>query len=268
VKLVKTAGKFVKSLFGKKEGDKNEKTNDVRDVAGNAMADLVGSETTPEQAQNAAQSISQQLAPQGLRRVYLGVPDEEGNTPIFAEASPPKRVRILARKRVTVSVEAKIQVSGAPALEGLNQTGFAQFDKERAAAMGGTGKAAMLPEVSQPPGVSAKHGTQRSSGMVLEPKAGSRSIEVVAWNTGQKILQHNPSHAEKQFIEWFWSRPKAWRERVTSVSVIISGREICDYCMGDIKNVESGHPWIHFFWLRGDADKKKDKKSEKLDVKK
>jgi hypothetical protein len=267
VKLVKAAGKFVKGLFGKKNRDDKKNESDIRDAAGNALADIVGPEATVEQAQQAAATVSSNLAGQGLRRLYIGAPDEDGNSPVIAEASPPKRVRILARKRVIVSVEAKVRVSGAPVLEGMAQTNFAKFDKKRAEAIGGTGEAGLTPEVPQPPGTAAKHGTQPSSGLVLKPDKASREVEVVTWNTSQKILQHNPSHAEKQFINWFDARPPLWLKRVTDVVVIVSGRDICELCTGDIANAQERYPWVRFSWTRGDADSK-DMKKEKADVKK
>lgn len=238
-------------LFG---GDKPGSTGDVRDAAGDALAQRLGSETTPEQADAAAQGVMTEMRAQGLSRLYFGPPNADGDREVFAEASPPKRIRVLARKRITVAIQASVRVAGAPVTEGLGDPRFSQFDKERAAAMGGSGRAALLPEVSQPPGTAARRGSQPSSGLILEPPPGSRELEVVAWNTSAPERGHNTSHAERQFIEWFDGRDRAWKQRVQSVQVLVFGREICEVCSADINTFKGRYPHINpNTFVRGDG---------------
>ncbi|MDR3525847.1 MAG: DUF4157 domain-containing protein [Rhizomicrobium sp.] len=251
------------SLFGKKD-DNAGNTGDVRDAAGAALAERLGAETTPEQAEAAAQAVTSQLQAQGLKRVYLGPENAEGDREVFAEASPPKRIKTLARKRVIVAIQASVTVTGEPVLVGMGGASFSRFDKERAEAMGGSGRAALLPEVEQPPRTAARRGSQPSSGLILEPDAGSRQLEVVAWNTSAPEKEHNTSHAERQFINWFDGRGGPWKQRVRSVQVLVFGRDICPICEADINNFKGRYPQINpNTFVRGDGGGT----GSKLDVK-
>jgi hypothetical protein len=75
--------------------------------------------------------------------------------------------------------------------------------------------------------------------VVVEPDEGSRELEVLAWNTSQPERGHNVSHAEKQFVEWMWNRPHAWKKRLNSVLIHVEGREVCDKCLVDLNELET-----------------------------
>lgn len=128
---------------------------------------------------------------------------------------------------------------------------FADYHPEQQQALGGTGRAAQLPAVTQPPRTAARKGDQPSAGVIVEPPAGSREIEVLAWNTGQPNRSHNTSHAERQFVEWFEGRPLPWRKRVTSVQVDVQGRPVCPLCLPDLERVRSSNSWIKSFSWTG-----------------
>ena len=198
-----------------------------------------------------------ELKPDGLNRIYLGPENADGDRQIFAGGSPPKRIRVLARKKITVAIQATVTVAEEePVLSGLTGARFSRFDPERAAEMGGTGRAAVLPEVEQPPGSPARKGSQPSSGLVIEPEPESRRLEVVAWNTRAPEKGHNVSHAERQFINWFNSQNQKWKQRVRSVGVVVFGRPICDVCASDIQTLSSRYPSIAFDWRSGDSSGK------------
>lgn len=264
VKGLKKLGGFLG--FGKKDKDgkdKTDETSDVREAAGNALAQKLGHEATTEDTEQAAVSVTAELKPEGLKRIFLGPENEDGDREVFAEASPPKRIRILARKKIIVAIQANVTVTGEPISSGLEGAKFSKFDKERAAAMGGTGEAAVLPEVSQPPGTPARKGSQPSSGLVIKPEAESRQLEVVAWNTRAPEKTHNVSHAERQFIDWFESQNQKWINRVISVDVLVFGREICDVCASDIKNLKARYKHITFNWRRGDPGGESERKEKR-----
>ncbi len=126
------------------------------------------------------------------------------------------------------------------------------MDNTRAQALGGIGEAAMLPQVTQPPGTPAKAGNQPSTGMIVRPLGQSAQLEVLAWNTGAPRSDNKPSHAERQFIEWFHGQSLKWKENVTSVDVLVFGRNICPNCDADLKWLEDNNPHIKFSWIRGD----------------
>jgi hypothetical protein len=105
--------------------------------------------------------------------------------------------------RVSVAVSARVTLQDRPLKEGqmLPQRPLAQgpqlveglginfglFDPKRMAGFAGTGQTAMLPEVTQPGWVPAKKGGQPSSGMIIEPAPAATHLEVVSWNTGNRI---------------------------------------------------------------------------------
>lgn len=264
-KIVVWLGKMLekaKQLFGKK-GKSDGKTSDVREIAGNTLAQKLGAEATVEEIEQTGVNVTANLKSEGLKRIFLGPENADGDQEIFAEASPPKRIRTLARKRIIVAIQATITVTGEPILSGLSGAKFSKFDKERATAMGGTGEAALLPEVEQPVGTPAKKGSQPSSGLVIKPDAESRQLEVVAWNTRSPEKGHNVSHAERQFINWFNSQNQKWKQRVSSIEVVVFGREICPLCASDIEKFKSLYPSN---WRSGDSGGKSTK-GEKRELK-
>jgi hypothetical protein len=254
--IVGMAKKLFAKAFGK-DKDKDAATGDVRDQAGTALAGKLGGEASVEDTEKAASAVMGELKAKGLSRVYLGPENAEGDRDIFAAASPPKRVRVLARKRITVSIEGTVKVSGEPVLSGLSGAGFAKFDEERAAAMGGSGQAAVLPQVSQPPRTAARKGNQPSAGLVIKPEAESQKLEVVAWNTSAPEKGHNTSHAERQFIEWFNGQSAKWKDRVVAVDVTVNGRPICELCASDIATMKARYPKAAINWKSGDSGGKK-----------
>jgi hypothetical protein len=164
-----------------------------------------------------------------------------------------QRILTVASKDIYVGVHAKITVTGKPVLEGLGGAGFYHFDKARAAALGGTGRAALLPDVDQPPKTPAKRGSQPSAGLIVEAPSQAREIEVLAWNTGAPEKDANVSHAERQVIDWFRGLDQNWQARVKTVSVTVFGRDICKMCASDIKGLKKAYPHVDFNWVRGDS---------------
>jgi hypothetical protein len=163
------------------------------------------------------------------------------------------RLRVVAGQKIIVGVLATITVADQPAIASLGETGFSQFRAARAAALGGTGRAAVLPEVSQPPGTAARQGSQPSSGLVVEGATGSRNLEVMAWNTRAPVKGANVSHAERQVIDWFRGRDPRWIAQVRTVNVTVFGRDICSLCDADMKSLRAAYPSIQFNWVRGDT---------------
>lgn len=164
-----------------------------------------------------------------------------------------ERIRVLANRDVYVGVQAKVKVEGKPVTEGLGGAAFGKLDATRGQALGGTGRAAVLPEVSLPAGTPAKKGSQPSSGVVVEPAKGSTEVEVLAWNTGAPQKGANVSHAERQVIDWFRSRDAKWIERVKSVDIEVYGRQICTMCDSDLKALQKAYPHIKFNFVRRDT---------------
>lgn len=298
--LVKAAGSFVKGLFGGKKKEDGEQSKDkdlgaAKNAARDAMRSRLGAETTIGEARHAAIDVQRQLQPLGLKSIAIGPEDKDGNYEIFAEASLRERLSILAQKKVIVAVSAKIQVQDKPVQEGqahpqrpllsgkdiligienrpLNPTQAAPLhvaeQKKSAAfreALGGSGKAALLPEVSQGADTRAKVGyTQRSSGFIIEPEKTSSELEVVSWNTSEPKKSANISHAERQIFEWFNGRQFSWKQRVLSINIRVEGRPICPKCEDNFNFLKKNYPWIQVDWS-GEDKNKATNPAEKVEV--
>lgn len=280
VSLLKAGGKFVAGLFGSKDKEadkeKGKEVGDPKNIAREALLSRLGSETTLDKAESVVPAVRQEFKPLGLQELEIGPEEEDGSRPIYAAASLRKIIAKLAGRRISVAMSAKIMVqdqpieptkvfpqrplsSGTQITEGLGTT-FRPFEKSRLEGFESSGSTALLPEVTQPSWVAARQGNQPSSGMIIEPSAASTRLEVVSWNTGNRIgrkigpreYDSNVSHAEHQFTEWFRSRDHAWLRRVISVEVTVDGKPICVGCEHDLKSAKAFmaqfNPAIHFEW--------------------
>lgn len=281
VDIVKAIGGLLG--FGKGEGGKVEPAKElggVQAAAQTAVHEKLGSDATVEKAESVLPQILRELQPMGLKSLTLGPADADGSREILAEASPRKRVAELAHKKITVAISATIRVEGEPVLSGLlygqraerapsgaetlwppETLQFAEFHEAQKESLGGTGSAAVLPPVPQPPGTPAKKGSQPSGGLIVEPEAASRELEILAWNTSQPKRGHNVSHAERQFIEWFEGRPMRWLNRVVSVHIDVEGRPVCEQCLKDLNGLRERFRWIDFSWTGAPK-----KEAEELEV--
>jgi hypothetical protein len=270
VKLAKTIGRF----FG---GERNkidevdrparpmEDLNEAQTAAAAAVSARLGEDTSIAEAQSVLPQILRDLQPIGLKNLTIGPGEEDGEYGIFAEASPRRRARRLVRKRITVAISARITVKGEPVLEGITRARgpgrydfaetlrFLSMGEEREEALGGTGRAATLPPVPQPPRTPARRGSQPSAGVIVEPEPGSRELEVLAWNTSAPERTHNVSHAERQFVNWFEDRPRKWLERVQTVFIRVDGRPVCENCTADLERLRNAYSWINFSWTGAPA---------------
>jgi hypothetical protein len=206
---------------------------------------------------------SSQQTPRPPTRQIITIPPREktlprpdvSEEPRYGPISPAEhRIQTLANKRVIVGVQAKITVTGAPAVEGLGRgTAFSAVDERIAAGLGGPIRTAGLPDVTLPNWVRAREGSQKPAGVVVEPDPGAHELEVLAWNTGQPQLQSNVSHAEAQVIAWFRGLDPAWKLRVKRVDVAVFGKEICEACASDVAALKRAYPHIEFNWVRADT---------------
>ncbi|WP_454778182.1 phage tail protein [Georgenia muralis] len=270
VALVQAAGNLVVGVLGgrrpagREEGAAEDRGS-PQDAAAALLADQLGGETSVEEAETALPTVRTALAPQGLKSLELEAGAEPGEFEIFAEASPRRRIVKLVRKRVIVGVSASVTMreGESPLAELARPRGPGRYDfgeslnfyevgADRAEALGGTGRAAPLPPVPQPPGTPARQGSQPSGGVVVEPTEGSGTLEILAWNTSAPVTQSNTSHAERQFMNWFEDRPRPWLNKVVRVEIHVdlppSGMpdDMCPDCQADWANLARRFPEIEF----------------------
>jgi hypothetical protein len=233
-------------LGGRRQRGAGERDlGDVKNAAREAVRSRLASGATAEEASRALTQIHAQLRPRGLVSLRLGPENESGERDILAEASPRERVARLAPRgrRVIVAVSAMVTMSAEDEITaGIlrprdERTGLGEsltfHPFPGAEELGGTGRAATLPPVSQPPRTRARRGDQPQAGLILEREP--HQLEVASWNTRAPERGHNVSHAERQFVDWFDGRPPSWRRRVQSVVVRVEGRPVCDNCEVDLR---------------------------------
>jgi hypothetical protein len=292
--IAKVVG-FVKKLFGggkSKDTDKDKDTNDPKVAAEQAVTARLSNGADVQKTDAILLEILNELRPRGLKSLVLGPEDAQGEREILAEASPRSRVRKLRNKKIIVAISAKVEVSGEPVTIGLErgpqierQSGgyeklwpgetirFTDYKGDaQQKALGRTNKddpakrAAALPFVTPQGRTRSKDGTQPSAGLIIEPKAGSKVIEILAWNTSSPSKGKNISHAERQFLDWLGDRPKAWLDRVVSIQIKVDGRPVCEECEKDLLRIRGSQRFSHvknFSWSHWTKD---DEKVEKLEL--
>jgi hypothetical protein len=300
VGLVKAVGGLLG--FGKKEDkETNKDLSAAQAAAREAVMARFSNGANEDEIEASLPGILAELGPMGLKSLTVGPLDKDDAREILAESSPKLRVAKIIAKRVIVEVTAEITMreahKGEFKLSGLfkddenpdfvdyspmkikpkQKTESDQEFEERARkyevkkenrmeAIGGTGRAALLPALSQPPKTPAKYGDQAPGGLIVEPKEGTHTFDVLTWNTSKFVPGSNVSHAETQFVEWFENRPNDWLMRVEALKVRVRGQEICPECtelkIGFEKRMESKWPKMKVSFLPYDPKEEKAKKVE------
>jgi len=230
VKAVKAVGKAIGGLFGKKEEkaqEQKEKGADeqsapLRGQVAQALDERLTAEHTPEEAAGIVKAVETEFKPLGLKSLALGEENEEGTTPILAEASPKLPLRSLARqvpKPRGRSVTSKVQILLSAPIE-VPATLLAPADPTKATVP--TGGAVWTPSVKK-----------------------SQTLNAVTWNTSDIDPPGNTSHAEHQFVTYMESRQDIWPlvDKITIVNVSRSPCSICgEELAGFLEQVQATRP--------------------------
>jgi hypothetical protein len=228
VKLVKAAGKFVGKLFGKKEDPalaNKEPSDQVRAHATELVFVRLKSDHTREQAAVIVQGIETELRPMGLKALEIGPEDEDGTSPIVAEASAKRPLGNLT--------------SGVPRPRGRSVTSKVQLELSVPEETPATELAPADP----------MRATTRIGGVAWTPAVrAAHKLNVVTWNTSNIDAPGNSSHAEHQFVHYMESRRELWAnvEKITIVNVTRSPCSECGpelaWLLKEIKKERPGQP--------------------------
>jgi len=211
-------------------GKKEDEETGVRALAKADLIEQLHEEHSKEEAEHILAKVLDKYRPQGLKRLELGDQDKQAERTIFAEASPYNELFKLVPKRRTALMGVTLRLSGKqPLTEGVTtklgtQTSFDESGEATTSAI----PAPLIP-------VSGK---AMSGGLLVPPKEGGNTVQLVSWNTGEldpKVLS-NSTHAEAQFIGWFERQPWEWRRRVQSIDVRIN-LSPCTSCSNDLTGV-------------------------------
>jgi len=239
VKVVRAAGKLISGVFGEKEPEKDlrpeeEKSEQVRIRAQQALAERLHGEHTREEAVQVLHSIEHELRPFGLKSLELGPEAEDESTPILAEASAKRPLATLMRgvpRPKGRSVTSKVQIELATPIE--------------------------VPATLLPAADPARAGVPIGGAVWTPSTRASHKINVVAWNTSDIDPPGNSSHAEHQFVNYMESREDLWPlvEKITIVNVSKSPCSVCApelaHLLRGIKNARKGESAAaHIYWTQ------------------
>jgi Skp family chaperone for outer membrane proteins len=193
---------------------------DVKEAARHMLAERLHGQQPGPQVDAAVAEVFRALQPHGLRRLEVAEQEEEDSFEVIGEASPPEVLLmltpVLARVRMIIYLRA---ARGQDLTEG---TTLPKFTQTRTVG-GDTLSTAQLPPV----GLGSKASQSTAGAIVVEPDRPDR-LEMVTYNTGDPRPQSNPSHAERQFTEWFESQDKM-HARLRHIRVLIT-HSPCPHC--------------------------------------
>jgi hypothetical protein len=252
-----------KRLYGKVfQKAKKEDPSDPKQMAGAMLSERLNENQTEEQIQATIKQVASDLKPNGLKRLELKVHAEKEEYEFVAEASPPsvlflrkfwgrfRKPKVRAVVTLTLTgdqdVAAGIQRTGRLFDEQLRYVGAKRQQITETISYGQLG------------GVSAQYG---SGGVFVRSETGSRArqVQIVTWNTGDPKPGNNPSHAERQFMDWFDSQTPQWRQRVKEVEIYINYSP-CPLCVNFLCSWLESHPvsaslrWDNRFYATQDSD--------------
>ena len=216
----------------------------------------------PDQFRAVVDDIRTELAPAGLTSLQLSGPASDGEYELFAAASPwhlLSRIRILdptedirAVLRVTLHVaDAHAAFEESAGLRPFGETVRGGSAAERENLERGGRALQPAPPAARRTPMSLRPMTRRPSGGVIEqPAPGSARLELLTFNTGERKLGTNTSHAEHQL--WaFLDRNRAMAAGVTAVEATIN-LSPCRWCtktLNKITGLTSGAGKRHLIWL-------------------
>jgi DNA anti-recombination protein RmuC len=249
--IAEKAKKLFAKVFGKKDDIKQEdspESDGVRSLARKALVAQLSSPHTKEQAASITAAVLEQYKPQGLKRLWLKE-DQEGITyDIWAEASDPKKVARLMRKRHSVTLRATIEVLEPLAARLVGVAAFAKQAKKdqsgRVIMENGEPVMEVIPNVGgavEP--VRFEGGGARSkaaAGLVTPFAEGATEIEVHTWNVGEAQQESSTSHAERQ-LQAFLDRNSAIFSQIKTIHVQITDSPCAD-CIKTLISIRAGMP--------------------------
>jgi len=236
-------------------GDDSDEAIAIKNRAAEELGNRISSEKPIDEIEQIVSDVYNQLSPEGLKTLELVGPDNDGAYDITGSASDHRVLMDLAPRRAFVDMVVRVQLSGTASLtEGLaSTTGFFDPDEAQSEVTGGRRLARVSPAIfgGRTRGKRERERAERDSGgFVVEPEAGSDTLEFVSWSTGRAIRDSNISHAERQFEEWFSSQLQnnpGWVGRVQSISIDIT-HSPCQLCTPDLNGVarlaRSGNPEV------------------------
>jgi len=226
----------------------------------------------PDQFRAIVEEVRTELAPAGLAGLQLSGPASDGEYELSAAASPWQllsRVRILdptddirAVLRVTLHVaDASAAFGQSAGLRPFGETvrGGTAAEREELE-RGGQPMEPAPPAARKTPSGLRPASRRPSGGVIEEPAPGSTRLELLTFNTGERGLGKNTSHAEYQLWAYL-NRNRAMAASVTAVEATIN-KSPCLWCTPTLTQVAELTPAAdprHLIWIipwRGTGQRK------------
>jgi hypothetical protein len=225
LKGVKAAGKLIAGAFGrKKEPAEVEDSSDPKVIAAQEIDARMAETTTVNDAEKIVSDVRTRLAPIGLHELIVRKNPDESGYQILAAASD--LTKLFELKPVfegkSVQLAASITMREGSPTTAIQDLGTAYEEKSEEEITRGRKQALFASP--------AQAGLTKVGGMVLLPKAGEPTLDIVTWNTGEGVTGTNVSHAENQFVAWLRRQDKdKWLPRVLAINVVVSNSP-CGNC--------------------------------------
>jgi hypothetical protein len=211
-------------------------TRDLRELAGQMVAKRAAGQHPDKEINEVVATVRNELRPKGLKRLDFERPDAQGDSYLIAQASKPKRVGKKSRpprppsRTVVLRATLRFDVDVRSAVRGLPE----QFQPIRIPrpSSGSVGPGAVGEQLAAWPRY-APRDQPKAGAAVLQPTAGAKELEVVAWNSGFPVPKTVRSHAEAFFLEWLDSvRLTGLKELVLNINL-----SPCSRCAETLRSI-------------------------------
>lgn len=217
----------LRSLGLGREASVEDSEAGVEGLARQTVLSQIGErERTREDVQIVVERVAEQLRPQGVKKMELSPPDEDGEYNLLVEASPLrpflKMVPLTGRMRSVARVT--VDDSGPE----LSWEDIEEVEDVGRQLNPATGKMESIQSPFRritPPG----QGQVKTGAAVILPQP-SRTLHVVSRATGEYTVAAASSHAERYFAQWILNQQ--WKDRIIEITIENFNLNPCEYCGG------------------------------------
>lgn len=225
--LAERARSLLRSLGFGGEASAEDNEAGVEELARQAVLSQLGErERTREDVQVVIERVAEQLRPQGVKKMELSSPEEDGEYNLLVEASPLrpflKMVPLTGRMRSVARVT--VDDSGPE----LSWEDIGEVEDVGRQLNPATGEMESIQSPFRritPPG----QGQVKTGAAVILPQP-SRTLHVVSRATGEYTVAAASSHAERYFAQWILNQQ--WKDRIIEITIENFNLNPCEYCGG------------------------------------
>ncbi len=218
--------------FGREPSGTETSTTDeggIEELVRQAVLSHLGErEHTRENVQSVVEEVEIEMHSQGVRKMEVSAPEEDGGYDLLVEASPLRpflrMVPLTRRGSMRSAIRVSVDQSG-PNLSWSDMRGLDAPGRQLNPATGQLEDIQSPFRYITPPG-----GEQTARGAAIVLPQASRTVHVVSRATGDYTVTAAASHAEKYFTRWIENQ--SWKNRITEITIENFHLNPCTYCGG------------------------------------